>query len=213
MLSIVQLSRFFLCSFSSDSFYILSKALSFVKNFFNFFHFLFCEAFSQRVSSYIISFVSVFVKNFFDFFQKLFWYYFDTLFSCFPNYGLQFSPNIRQDFSRIKRRRRDLNPRAAINDLHPFQGCPFGLLGTSPSKLIQSTLRFDPLFIFVCLENHSVWFPQRLTLTERVGFEPTRPCGQTVFKTASLWPLRYLSICFLSNKTLGYSVSYLPCCL
>ena len=33
-----------------------------------------------------------------------------------------------------KRRRRDLNPRAAINDLHPFQGCPFDLLGTSPSK-------------------------------------------------------------------------------
>ena len=28
---------------------------------------------------------------------------------------------------------------------------------------------------------------------ERVGFEPTRPLGQTVFKTASLWPLRYLS--------------------
>ena len=28
-------------------------------------------------------------------------------------------------------------------------------------------------------------------LAERVGFEPTRPCGQTVFKTASLWPLRY----------------------
>ena len=24
-----------------------------------------------------------------------------------------------------------------------------------------------------------------------VGFEPTCPCGQTVFKTASLWPLRY----------------------
>ena len=36
MLSIVQLSRFFLCSVSSDSFYILSKALSFVKNFFIF---------------------------------------------------------------------------------------------------------------------------------------------------------------------------------
>ena len=32
------------------------------------------------------------------------------------------------------------------------------------------------------------------TTAERVGFEPTRPCGQTVFKTASLWPLRYLSI-------------------
>ncbi len=25
-----------------------------------------------------------------------------------------------------------MNPRAAINDLHPFQGCPFSLLGTSP---------------------------------------------------------------------------------
>ena len=34
----------------------------------------------------------------------------------------------------IQRRRRDLNPRAAINDLHPFQGCPFNLLGTSPDS-------------------------------------------------------------------------------
>ena len=31
-----------------------------------------------------------------------------------------------------KRRRRDLNPRAAINDLLPFQGSPFSRLGTSP---------------------------------------------------------------------------------
>ena len=31
-------------------------------------------------------------------------------------------------------------------------------------------------------------------LAERVGFEPTWPLSQTVFKTASLWPLRYLSI-------------------
>ena len=29
----------------------------------------------------------------------------------------------------MQRRRRDLNPRAAFNDLHPFQGCPFGQLG------------------------------------------------------------------------------------
>ena len=74
-----------------------------------------------------------------------------------------------------QRRRRDLNPRAAINDLHPFQGCPFSLLGTSPD-----------------------WFLNFIQLTERVGFEPTRPCGQTVFKTASLWPLRYLSICLFA---------------
>ena len=31
-----------------------------------------------------------------------------------------------------ERRKRDLNPRAAINDLLPFQGSPFGLLGISP---------------------------------------------------------------------------------
>ena len=36
----------------------------------------------------------------------------------------------------IKRRRRDLNPRAAINDLLPFQGSPFGQLGYF-SKLID----------------------------------------------------------------------------
>lgn len=34
----------------------------------------------------------------------------------------------------FKRRRRDLNPRAAINDLLPFQGSPFSHLGTSPSS-------------------------------------------------------------------------------
>ena len=34
-----------------------------------------------------------------------------------------------------ERRRRDLNPRAAINDLHPFQGCPFGQLGYFSSRI------------------------------------------------------------------------------
>ena len=33
--------------------------------------------------------------------------------------------------SNIQRRRRDLNPRAATNDLLPFQGSPFSHLGTS----------------------------------------------------------------------------------
>ena len=42
---------------------------------------------------------------------------------------------------------------------------------------------------------------------ERVGFEPTRPFGQTVFKTASLWPLRYLSIYTPQINTL----LYFPC--
>ena len=49
----------------------------------------------------------------------------------------------------------------------------------------------QPLGYFsICLIRRSVFS----FVTERVGFEPTRPFGQTVFKTASLWPLRYLSI-------------------
>ena len=39
-----------------------------------------------------------------------------------------------------ERRRRDLNPRAATNDLLPFQGSPFNHLGTS--ALVDSHLAF-----------------------------------------------------------------------
>ena len=149
--------------FSAATFNILSHRFRFVNNFF---HFLFCEAFSQRVSSYIISFVSVFVKNFFDFFQKLFWYYFDTLFSRFLNYGLQFSPNIRQDFSRIKRRRRDLNPRAAINDLLPFQGSPFGQLGYFSIKNGEGGIRTHAPF-------RTNGFQDRLVMTTSIPLHNT----------------------------------------
>ena len=38
-----------------------------------------------------------------------------------------------------------MNPRAAINDLHPFQGCPFSLLGTSPNSLtVKSIFCYNP---------------------------------------------------------------------
>ena len=57
------------------------------------------------------------VNNFFKFFQKSFLIYFK------------------------QRRRRDLNPRAAINDLHPFQGCPFGQLGYFSKNKIRVRLR------------------------------------------------------------------------
>ena len=56
------------------------------------------------------------------------------------------------------RRRRDLNPRAAINDLLPFQGSPFGQLGyfsmssrepcgepVSRASLLQGALEFGLL--------------------------------------------------------------------
>ena len=68
-----------------------------------------------------------------------------------------------------------MNPRAAINDLLPFQGSPFSHLGISPKCLSYN--RLCNIFIF----SHTLSCE-----AERVGFEPTRPYGQTVFKTASL---------------------------
>ena len=90
---------------------------------------------------------------------------------------------------KLKRRRRDLNPRAATNDLLPFQGSPFNHLGTS--ALVDSHLVFARSIFSSAPGTHLSG--SAVQLAERVGFEPTRPCGQTVFKTASLWPLRYLS--------------------
>ena len=55
MLSIVQLSRFFLLFFSSDSFYILSKAFLFVKNFFIFLLLMSCSMASLWQLIYVIT--------------------------------------------------------------------------------------------------------------------------------------------------------------
>ena len=85
---------------------------------------------------------------------------------------------IRQPFSR---RRRDLNPRAATNDLLPFQGSPFNHLGTSALVESHPISGSNMKFVHQASPNSAAG-----TQAERVGFEPTRPCGQTVFKTASL---------------------------
>ena len=93
----------------------------------------------------------------------------------------------------FKRRRRDLNPRAAINDLLPFQGSPFGQLGYFSKSPYAIASFFQKRFILYRVVfylsrtffNFSKVF-YSLQIAERVGFEPTRPCGQTVFKTASL---------------------------
>ena len=77
-----------------------------------------------------------------------------------------------------KRRRRDLNPRTAINDLLPFQGSPFSLLGTSPNKLT-----YKRYLISIQADT-----------AEKVGFEPTAPCGVTGFQDQLLKPLGHLSI-------------------
>ena len=74
-----------------------------------------------------------------------------------------------------------MNPRAAINDLLPFQGSPFSLLGTSPNKLT-----YKRYLISIQADT-----------AEKVGFEPTAPCGVTGFQDQLLKPLGHLSICFL----------------
>ena len=63
------------------------------------------QGFCLRDSFYNLSHLQDFVNNFFQ------------VFSTFLSQP------------KLKRRRRDLNPRAAINDLLPFQGSPFGQLG------------------------------------------------------------------------------------
>ena len=76
---------------------------------------------------FILSLSEVFVKNFFI----LFLLFFNSL------YILAFSlENVKNFFLRLysQRRRRDLNPCAATNDLLTFQASPFGLLGTSPNS-------------------------------------------------------------------------------
>ena len=70
---------------------------------------LVCCFFNSHIN---LTYLFMFVNNFFNFFKKSLW-------------------------SSFKRRRRDLNPRAAINDLLPFQGSPFSHLGTSPSSCIR----------------------------------------------------------------------------
>ena len=73
-----------------------------------------------------------------------------------------------------------------------------GIWTLAPLLTTYSLSRGAPSASWVLL--HKSWlmiqyirFVERVSPAERVGFEPTRPFGQTVFKTASLWPLRYLS--------------------
>ena len=80
-------------------------------------HLLF--AVRSRVSFVRLSRPANFVNNFFYFFQNI------------------FSNVFRRYF---ERRKRDLNPRAAINDLLPFQGSPFGQLGYFSKHYMVFTL-------------------------------------------------------------------------
>ena len=87
-----------------------------------------------------------------------------------------------------------MNPRAAINDLLPFQGSPFSLLGTSPNKLTN--------------KRYSISIP--VDTAEKVGFEPTAPCGVTGFQDQLLKPLGHLSITVLLYQ-IGPIISRIYC--
>ncbi len=106
--------------FFSNSF-IISYQVCLVKNFLNFiFHrFKRCCCF-LRISLLIISFLFQVVNTFLQVFSTFSFFFFHHHSSRNP---------IHMIYSFEKRRRRDLNPRAAINDLLPFQGSPFGQLG------------------------------------------------------------------------------------
>ena len=111
-------------------------------------------------------------------------------------------------FKKIKTEKEGFEPSRRGNDLLPFQGSPFGQLGyfsklpyllsSSDIYLCRSQRQVILYLVSFMLSSTFFNFFQKflfcIWLAERVGFEPTRPCGQTVFKTASLWPLRYLSI-------------------
>ena len=158
----VQLSMFVCCF---QQLWYLSTSLSLCQQLF---YFLFCEALCSRNQlDYIIT-TSVLCQQ---------------LFSTFLNLFEHAWRSVIDESS--KRRRRDLNPRAAINDLHPFQGCPFGQLGYFSEYVLH---------IILYHRNQSDKLAVGYRWAERMGFEPMRPFGQTVFKTASLWPLRYLSM-------------------
>ena len=100
----------------------------------------------------------------------------------------------------IKAEKEGFEPSRRVNDLLPFQGSPFGQLGyfsklpyllsSSDIHLCRSQRQVILYLVSFMLSSTFLTFFQKFLFciwqAERVGFEPTRPCGQTVFKTASL---------------------------
>ena len=74
------------------------------------------------------------------------------------------------------------------------RGVPSASLGTSPYSYSNHFLSREVMILTQKKNSFEFFFKRLNRLAERMGFEPMCPCGQTVFKTASLWPLRYLSV-------------------
>ena len=72
---------------------------------------------------------------------------------------------------------------------HAFTLCFLSLSATAICILQHFTVVVNTFFHFLSLTFQpykKLLYIVDSTTAERVGFEPTRPCGQTVFKTASL---------------------------
>ena len=88
-------------------------------------------------SLYILSYFQVVVNNFF-----IFLCYLSNATTLISYHVCRFLSTTFWIFLfDSKRRRRDLNPRAAVNDLHPFQGCPFGQLGYFSEYITRYLIR------------------------------------------------------------------------
>ena len=119
--------------------------------------------------------------------QQQLWYLNTSFSFCQQLFYLFLKIFLKSTFYEKERRKRDLNPRAATNDLLPFQGSPFSHLGTSPSKSLQvihyskrrrwdsnpRSLSESPVFKTGSL-NHSDTSPKQLSdsfiITRRLAF-------------------------------------------
>ena len=98
-----------------------------------------------------------------------------------------------------KRRRRDLNPRAAINDLHPFQGCPFSLLGTSPDKLIINSIKLPGMNLIHSQRRE--WDSNPRALADKRFSRPPR------YDHFDISPNKHCAVCFPFSLSARHIIS------
>ena len=142
----------------------------------------FVVAFILSSNSFILSYRFRFVKNFLTFLKKFF-------------------------LHKLKRRRRDLNPRAATNDLLPFQGSPFNHLGTS--ALVDSHLAFCKIDIQFCTRNSSLWL--RSTVSGESGIRTHAPLRTNGFQDRLVMTTSISLQSALSNVLINNTPQYHFC--
>ncbi len=105
-----------------------------------------------------------------------------------------------------QRRRRDLNPRAAINDLLPFQGSPFSHLGTSA----WLTQNFLYVFTYICPKrrewdsNPRALADKRFSRPPRYDHFDTSPCRAPLaqrndYSSKSIWQCQHFFYIFYNS--------------